>query len=61
MGSPLEVFVMIQCYEKISPLVESLWSALHDEVHIMSCYATGVCDVIQDARHFGTILDFTEK
>ena len=34
-------FVMLQYFEKISPLVESLWCALQDEVHIMGCRAAG--------------------
>ena len=35
------VFVMLQYFEKISPLVESLWCALEYEVDIMGCRAAG--------------------
>ena len=54
---PPWVFIMLQYLGKISSLVESLWCALQDEVHIIGCHAVGACDVIQD----GALLDFTEK
>ena len=38
---PPWVFVMLQYFEKIPPLIESLCCALQDEVHIMGCRATG--------------------
>ena len=40
-GTPSWVFVMLQYFEKISPLVESLWCALQDEVEVMGCHAAG--------------------
>jgi len=59
---PLYVFVMLQYFEKISPLVESLACTLQDEVHVMGCRATGgACDVIQNSRHFGCHLGFYRK
>ena len=38
---PPWVFFMLQYFEKISPLVESQWCALQDEVHVMGCHAAG--------------------
>ena len=38
---PPWVFVMLQYFEDISPLVESLWCAVQGEVHIMGCCAAG--------------------
>jgi len=52
---------MLQYFEKISPLVESLWRALQDEVHIMGCLAAGASDVIQDGRPIGLHLGFYQK
>ena len=49
---------MLQYFEKISPLVESLLCALQDEVEIMGCHATGARDVIQDGRHIDRHLGF---
>ena len=40
-GTPLWVFVMLQYFEKFSPLVESLRCTLQDEVYIMGCGAAG--------------------
>ena len=39
--NPPYVFAMLQYLEKISPLVESLWCALQDEVHNMGYHTAG--------------------
>ena len=39
--TPPWVFVMLQNFEQIWPLVENLWCALQGEVYIMGCYAAG--------------------
>jgi len=52
---------MLPYFEKISPLVESLWCAVQYEVHIMGYRAAGGCEVIQDGKHLGAILDFTKN
>ena len=50
---------MLQHFEKISPLVESLRCALHDEVHIIpGCW--GPVTSLKMAM-LGAILDFTEN
>ena len=62
-GTPLQFLVMLQYFEKISPLVESLLCALQVEVHIMGCRGAGRggCDVNEDGRHFGRHLGFYRK
>ena len=52
------VFVMLQDFEKISPVLESLWCALQDEMHIMGCRAAMTSSRI--AAILGAILDFTK-
>ena len=58
---PPWVFVMLLYFERISSLVESLWCALQDEVHIIGCPSAGGCDVIQDGHHVGRHLGFYRK
>ena len=38
---PPWVFIMLQYFEKISLLVESLWCAVQGEVHILGCRTAG--------------------
>ena len=53
--------IMLQYIERISSLVESLWSALQDVVHIMGCHtAGGTVTSSKMAAILGEILDFTE-
>ena len=56
---PPGVFVMLQYFEKISPVVESLWCALKDEAHIMGCW--GPVTSSKMAAILGAILNFTEN
>jgi len=50
---------MLQYFEKISPVVESLWCALKDEAHIMGCW--GPVTASKMAAIFGRHLEFYRK
>ena len=53
---------MLHYFEEISPLVESLWSAVQDEVHNMGCRAArGPVTSSKMAAILGAILDFAEN
>jgi len=61
-GPPLGFSVMLQYFEKVSPLVESPLCALQDEVHIMGCHpAGGPVTSTKMAAILGDILDITEN
>ena len=54
-------FIMLQYFEKLSPLVESLWCDLQDEVYIMGCGAAGgAVRSLNVAAILAVILDFTK-
>ena len=60
---PPWVFVMLLYFERISPLVESLWCALQDEVHIIGCSSAGGGAVtsFKMAAMLDAMLDFAEN
>ena len=52
---------MFQYFEKFSPLVESAWCALQDEVYIMECGTPGGLSRPSNvAAILAAILDFTK-